>query len=105
MEQGTLNSLNDVYKHHCNGEALDKGTRDIFVKGTIKEISDNFQVSNSNYSLLLQLAETPRGTRLYSYCERRYFGDLPIITILGTFRNAMFSMALYVTVSVIIIAA
>lgn len=40
----SLNNLNDVYKLYCNSEEnIDKDPRDIFVKGTMKDVFDNFQ--------------------------------------------------------------
>ena len=39
---GSLNSLKDVYKFHCDKE-LNKESRDLFVKGSLKDVKDNFQ--------------------------------------------------------------
>lgn len=39
---GSLNSLKDVYKFHCNKE-LEKESRELFVKGTLADVRDNFQ--------------------------------------------------------------
>jgi DNA polymerase gamma 1 len=41
---GSLNNLAAVYKNHCGGEDLKKEARDIFVKGTMKDVRENFQV-------------------------------------------------------------
>ena len=39
----SLNNLNDVYKLYCNPEEnINKDPRNIFVKGTIKDVRDNF---------------------------------------------------------------
>ncbi|CAC5369661.1 POLG [Mytilus coruscus] len=42
-EVSTMNNLNDVYQLHCNGKPLQKDTRDIFVKGTMKDVRERFQ--------------------------------------------------------------
>lgn len=39
---GSLNSLKDVYKFHCDKE-LSKESRDLFVKGNLNDIRNNFQ--------------------------------------------------------------
>ena len=43
-EVSTMNNLNDVYQLHCNGEPLQKETRDVFVKGSIQDVRERFQV-------------------------------------------------------------
>lgn len=50
MESGTLNNLNDVYKHHCDGEELDKESREVFVKGSIEDVNAQFQVRTIVYA-------------------------------------------------------
>lgn len=42
QQQSSLNSLNEVYKLYCKSE-LSKSDRDIFVKGSLKDINNNFQ--------------------------------------------------------------
>ncbi|XP_063433085.1 DNA polymerase subunit gamma-1-like [Mytilus trossulus] len=42
-EVSTMNNLNDVYQLHCNGKPLQKDTRDVFVKGTMKDVRERFQ--------------------------------------------------------------
>ena len=44
MKVGAPNALEHVYKYHCNGGALDKTVRDVFVKGTVDDIRKDFQV-------------------------------------------------------------
>ena len=44
ISKGSLNSLAYVYKLHC-GKQLSKEPRDIFVKGTILDVANDFQVS------------------------------------------------------------
>lgn len=39
---GSLNSLKDVYKFHCNKD-LKKESRDLFVKGNMNDVRENFQ--------------------------------------------------------------
>lgn len=39
---GSLNSLKDVYKFHCNKE-LEKESRELFVKGSLNDVRENFQ--------------------------------------------------------------
>ncbi|XP_076462346.1 DNA polymerase subunit gamma-1-like [Babylonia areolata] len=39
----SLNSLKAVYQLHCQGEALDKETRDVFVSGTLQDVRGDFQ--------------------------------------------------------------
>ncbi|OWF43177.1 DNA polymerase subunit gamma-1-like [Mizuhopecten yessoensis] len=39
----TLNNLNDVHKLHVGGGNLNKETRNVFVKGTMKDVRTNFQ--------------------------------------------------------------
>ncbi|CAG8502331.1 8100_t:CDS:2 [Ambispora gerdemannii] len=48
----SLNNLRDVYKFHCS-EILDKTTRDMFVNGTMEEISDP-----KNFSTLMNYCAT-----------------------------------------------
>ena len=47
MGTGSPNNLNDVYQYHCEGEPLQKSSRDVFVKGSIKDVNDEFQVGPS----------------------------------------------------------
>ncbi|XP_050546618.1 DNA polymerase subunit gamma-1, mitochondrial [Daktulosphaira vitifoliae] len=42
QQYSSLNSLNEVYKLYCKSE-LSKSDRDIFVKGSLKDIINNFQ--------------------------------------------------------------
>lgn len=42
QQNSSLNSLNEVYKLYCKSE-LSKSDREIFVKGSLKDINDNFQ--------------------------------------------------------------
>ncbi|KAI0208026.1 DNA polymerase subunit gamma-1 [Lamellibrachia satsuma] len=42
-EESTLNNLNDVYQLHCKGAPLDKETRQVFVKGDMKDVREDFQ--------------------------------------------------------------
>src|SRR5699024_10132079 len=40
----SLNNLNDVYKLYCQTEEnVDKDPRNIFVKGSLRDVYDNFQ--------------------------------------------------------------
>ena len=39
-----MNNLNAVYQLHCQGEPLEKETRDVFVKGTMADVRADFQV-------------------------------------------------------------
>ncbi|KAA0193631.1 hypothetical protein HAZT_HAZT004400 [Hyalella azteca] len=43
MSVGTVNNLNDVYKFYCKKKELKKSTRDVFVKGTLDDIREDFQ--------------------------------------------------------------
>ena len=43
--ESTMNNLNDVYQHHCGGPPLKKATRDVFVKGSMADVREMFQVS------------------------------------------------------------
>ncbi|CAD5121345.1 DgyrCDS9868 [Dimorphilus gyrociliatus] len=43
IKESSLNNLSDVYRLHCGGDALKKSDRDIFVKGSLQEIRDQFQ--------------------------------------------------------------
>ena len=45
MSDTSLNSLTEVYQHHCKGPPLQKHKRDVFVKGNIEEVREDFQVS------------------------------------------------------------
>lgn len=42
QQQSSLNSLNEVYKLYCKSE-LSKSDREIFVKGSLKDINNDFQ--------------------------------------------------------------
>lgn len=42
MENSSLNNLADVYQHHC-GKMISKDKRDVFVKGTMEEVREDFQ--------------------------------------------------------------
>ena len=44
MKVGAPSALEHVYKHHCNADSLDKTVRDVFVKGTVDDIRNDFQV-------------------------------------------------------------
>lgn len=52
MDSGSLNSLDGVYQFYCNGEQLDKTNRDVFVKGTIQDINNDFQVYTATSSII-----------------------------------------------------
>ncbi|KAK6166464.1 hypothetical protein SNE40_023149 [Patella caerulea] len=39
----TMNNLNDVYQLHCDGEPLQKSTREIFVEGSMADVREKFQ--------------------------------------------------------------
>ena len=41
-----MNNLNDVYQLHCKGKPLEKVKRDVFVKGNIDDVRNQFQVSH-----------------------------------------------------------
>lgn len=43
--ESTMNNLNDVYQHHCGGRPLEKATRDVFVKGSMADVREMYQVS------------------------------------------------------------
>ncbi|KAK4324507.1 hypothetical protein Pmani_004853 [Petrolisthes manimaculis] len=44
MHVGCQNNLNDVYKFYCKtNQDLQKSTRDIFVKGSLKDVREDFQ--------------------------------------------------------------
>ncbi|XP_067935036.1 DNA polymerase subunit gamma-1-like [Watersipora subatra] len=43
MNTGSMNSLDEVYQHHCDGQPLDKTSRNVFVKGNIEEVNSDFQ--------------------------------------------------------------
>jgi hypothetical protein len=62
-EMSTMNNLNDVYQLHCNGEPLQKDTRDVFVKGSIQDVREKFQVIY--YSFVNHVTET---LNIYFYC-------------------------------------
>ncbi|KAK7109098.1 DNA polymerase subunit gamma-1-like isoform X2 [Littorina saxatilis] len=38
-----MNNLNAVYQLHCKGEPLKKETRDVFIKGTMADVRNDFQ--------------------------------------------------------------
>ncbi|GAB6028567.1 hypothetical protein CHUAL_002708 [Chamberlinius hualienensis] len=42
MKVGSLNNLSDVHKLHCGGRGLDKGEVEIFIKGNIGDVQNNF---------------------------------------------------------------
>ena len=42
IEKSSLNNLADVYEFHC-GSRISKDERDIFIKGTMDDVRDNFQ--------------------------------------------------------------
>ncbi|XP_059479740.1 DNA polymerase subunit gamma-1, mitochondrial [Neocloeon triangulifer] len=44
-EQSSLSNLSDVHKLYCGGKGLDKTARDLFVKGNLSDIAENFQES------------------------------------------------------------
>jgi hypothetical protein len=45
MQTGSLNSLNAVHEFYCNKRPrLKKELRETFVKGTMSDVQDNFQV-------------------------------------------------------------
>lgn len=58
MNCGSLNSLNDVYQHHCKGLALDKDIRQVFVKGTVEDINQDFQVFLRTWLLCFVAGDT-----------------------------------------------
>ena len=44
-EEGSLNNLKDVHKFYCDPIIeIEKDTRNIFVKGTLNDVKQNFQV-------------------------------------------------------------
>jgi len=43
-EKGSLNNLNAVHKLYCDGEAIDKSTRDLFVTGNLSLVASHFEV-------------------------------------------------------------
>ena len=43
-EESTLNNLSDVHQLHCGGPPLRKEARDVFVKGSMQDIRNDFQV-------------------------------------------------------------
>ncbi|KAG7170816.1 DNA polymerase subunit gamma-1-like isoform X1 [Homarus americanus] len=43
MFVGCQNSLNEVYKFYCRAEDLKKSTRDVFVKGKLEDVRNDFQ--------------------------------------------------------------
>ena len=45
IREGSLNNLRDVHQFYCpRSKPIEKDSREIFVKGDLKEVSDNFQV-------------------------------------------------------------
>ncbi|XP_053959040.1 DNA polymerase subunit gamma-1, mitochondrial [Anastrepha ludens] len=44
QSQSSLNSLVDVHQLYCGGESLSKEPRNIFLEGTLSDVSDNFQM-------------------------------------------------------------
>ena len=46
MDVSSPNGLADVYKLHCgrNGEDMDKSLRDVFLKGNLEDVRNDFQV-------------------------------------------------------------
>ncbi|EDW27333.1 GL21087 [Drosophila persimilis] len=44
LEQSSLNSLLEVHRLYCGGEALSKEPRNIFVEGTLDQVRHNFQL-------------------------------------------------------------
>ncbi|XP_021943880.2 DNA polymerase subunit gamma-1 isoform X1 [Folsomia candida] len=55
-ELSSLNNLSDVHNLYCKGEVINKDERNIFVKGTLQDVRDNFQ------SLALYCAKDVRAT-------------------------------------------
>lgn len=70
QQYSSLNSLNEVYKLYCKSE-LKKSDRDIFVKGSLKDISDDFQ-NLMNYCANDVIATTQVLTKLWPLFTERF---------------------------------
>lgn len=46
MNISSINNLVDVHALYVGGQPLEKEARELFVKGTMNDIRDNFQVGN-----------------------------------------------------------
>lgn len=45
QDQGSLNNLKDVYRLYCPlGPEIEKDTRETFIKGSVDDVVNNFQV-------------------------------------------------------------
>ena len=43
----SMNNLNAVYQLHCQGEPLEKETRNVFIQGTMTDVRKDFQVGGT----------------------------------------------------------
>ena len=41
-----MNNLNDVYQLHCDAQPLQKAKRDVFMKGDMDDVRNQFQVNH-----------------------------------------------------------
>ena len=41
-----MNNLNDVYQLHCDAKPLQKAKRDVFMKGDMDDVRNQFQVNH-----------------------------------------------------------
>ena len=52
MHNGCLNNLKDVHQFYSpNSKPIDKDTRNVFIKGDINDIIENFQVNRSKFNI------------------------------------------------------
>ena len=68
--KGSLNNLKDVHMLYCpDSKQISKDERNIFIKGNIKDVTDNFQVTNtmikSRIKLLLIIQYIPQSLMVY----------------------------------------
>ena len=41
-----MNNLNDVYQLHCDAKPLQKAKQDVFMKGDMDDVQNQFQVNH-----------------------------------------------------------
>lgn len=52
INESIMNNLNDVYQYYCGGRFLEKVIRDVFVKGSMVDVRDMYQVSLILYCII-----------------------------------------------------
>lgn len=77
--EGSLNNLKDIHKFYCGVEEIKKESRNIFIKGSINDVRDDFQ------ALMTYCANDVRATyEVFVELFKRYLDRFPHpITLAG----------------------